>query len=63
MLFEKFSVLCDQFAIKFLNEILFVSFWFSLLLRIRIIELAACLKIHVGFGLFVDDLLLKLDIG
>jgi hypothetical protein len=63
MLFEEFSVLGDHSTIKFLNEILFVSFWFNLLLRVRMIELAACLEVQVGFGLFVDDLLFKLDVG
>lgn len=63
MLFEEFSVLGNKFAIKFLNEILFVGFGFGLLLRVRLIELTTCLKVHVWFGLFVNDLLFELNVG
>jgi hypothetical protein len=62
MLFEEFSVLGNEFAIKFLNKILFVRFGLGLLLRVRLIEFAACLKVHVWFGLFVNDLLFELDV-
>lgn len=63
MLFKEIDVLSFELAIQFLNEILFVGFGFGLLFWVGLIELAACLKVHVGFGLFVDYLLFELVVG
>ena len=62
MFFEEFCIFSNLLSVKFLNEFLFVGFGFGLLIRVRVIEPSAGLKVHVRFWLFVDDFFLQFDV-